>query len=71
MAAAAGYDVLKNAATLTWEDGELIAVGFTVAFLSALVVVRGFVNFVGKHGFAPFAYYRIIAGTLALIALLA
>lgn len=71
MAAAAGYDILKNASHLTLDDSELIAVGFVTAFVSALIVVRGFVNFVGKHGFAPFAYYRIAAGVIALIALLA
>ena len=44
-----------------------IAVGFTVSFLVALVVVKAFVGFVTKHGFGPFAWYRIVAGTAALI----
>ncbi|QNQ09634.1 undecaprenyl-diphosphate phosphatase [Sphingomonas alpina] len=48
-----------------------IAIGFVVSFLVALAVIRWFVSFVGKHGFAPFAWYRIIAGSIALIALLA
>jgi undecaprenyl-diphosphatase len=48
---------------------HLIAIGFVIAFLSALVVVRGLVGFISRHGFAPFAWYRIIAG-LAIIALL-
>jgi undecaprenyl-diphosphatase len=30
------------------------------------VVVRAFVGFVTKHGFGPFAWYRIIAGAGAL-----
>jgi undecaprenyl-diphosphatase len=46
-----------------------IAIGFVVSFLVALVVIRWFVGFVGKHGFGPFAWYRIVAGTVALIAL--
>jgi undecaprenyl-diphosphatase len=45
----------------------MIAIGFTMAFLVALVVVKAFVAIVGRYGFAPFAYYRIIAGTAALI----
>ena len=43
-----------------------IAVGFTVAFLVALVVIRAFVAFVSRSGFAPFAWYRIGAGLLAV-----
>lgn len=43
-----------------------IAIGFVVAFLVALVVIRGFVAFVSKSGFAPFAWYRIVAGALAI-----
>jgi undecaprenyl-diphosphatase len=43
-----------------------IAVGFVVSFLVALVVVRAFVQYISKHGFAPFAWYRIVAGAAAL-----
>ena len=45
--------------------------GFAVAFLAALVVVRALVAFVGKHGFAPFAWYRIGLGLVALALLAA
>src|SRR3954468_1184119 len=44
----------------------LIAVGFVVSFLVALVVVRAFVHYISRHGFAPFAWYRIVAGAAAL-----
>jgi undecaprenyl-diphosphatase len=44
-----------------------IAIGCVVAFVVALVVVRWFVGLVGKRGFAPFAWYRIVAGSAALI----
>jgi undecaprenyl-diphosphatase len=43
-----------------------VAVGFVVSFLVALVVVRAFVHYISKHGFAPFAWYRIVAGAVAL-----
>jgi undecaprenyl-diphosphatase len=46
-----------------------IAIGFVVAFLVALVVVRWFVGLVGKTGFTPFAWYRIALGAIAIIAL--
>ena len=43
-----------------------ISIGFVVSFLVALVVVRAFVAVVGRYGFAPFAWYRIVIGTAAL-----
>ena len=47
-----------------------IAVGFVFAFISALIVVKPFLNFVTRVGFAPFAWYRIVAGA-ALLGVLA
>ena len=43
-----------------------VAVGFVVSFVVAIVVVRAFVHYISKHGFAPFAWYRIVAGAAAL-----
>jgi undecaprenyl-diphosphatase len=48
----------------------LIAIGFVVAFVVALLVVRWFVGLVGKTGFSPFGWYRIAVGALALVFLL-
>jgi len=48
-----------------------VAVGFVVSFVVALVVVRGFVHYISRHGFAPFAWYRIVAGAVALAWLVA
>lgn len=47
-----------------------IAVGFVTAFVVALLVVRWFVGIVGRQGFGPFAWYRIVAGAVALMLLL-
>ena len=46
---------------------SLIAIGFGIAFCVAWAVIRGFVSIVSRHGFAPFAWYRIAAGAAALI----
>jgi undecaprenyl-diphosphatase len=43
-----------------------ILIGSIVSFVVALVVVKLFVGFVTRYGFAPFAWYRIIAGAAAL-----
>jgi undecaprenyl-diphosphatase len=47
-----------------------VAVGLVVSFIVAIVVVRGFVHYISRHGFAPFAWYRIVAGSVALAWLL-
>jgi undecaprenyl-diphosphatase len=70
MLGAATYDLYKNRADLTFDGGALIAVGFVVAFLAALAVVRVVVDFISRHGFAPFAWYRIAIGTVMLMVLM-
>ena len=69
MLGAAVFDLWQNRATLDAEGGLVIAVGFLAAFAVALFVVRWFVEFVGRHGFAPFAWYRIGLGGMLLLAL--
>ena len=69
MAAATAYDLYKNIGHLSIDDGAMIGIGFVTAFLSALVVVRGLIGFISKHGFAPFAWYRIAVGSVGLVAL--
>jgi undecaprenyl-diphosphatase len=43
-------------------DLILIAIGFVVSFITALIVVRLFIGLVQRMGFAPFAWYRIVVG---------
>ena len=69
MLAAAVYDLYKNRAILSFDSALVIAVGFVVAFVAALFVVRRLVGFVSQHGFGVFAWYRIVVGALALIGL--
>ena len=69
MAGAFTYDLYKNWSILSLQDAKLIAVGFVVAFVSALLVVRSLIPFVGRHGFAPFAYWRLFVGAAGLAAL--
>lgn len=56
--------LLAGEAAIGW--GE-IAAGFLSAFLVALGVIRAFVAYVSKRGFAPFAWYRIVVGAAALV----
>eukprot|EP00873_Tetraselmis_striata_P025763 jgi/Tetstr1/446027/TSEL_033629.t1 len=62
MAGAFAYDLFKNRDILSMDDAAIIGVGFVAAFITAVFVVRGLLDFVGKHGFAPFAWWRIAVG---------
>lgn len=70
MAGAVALDLYKNRDVLDWSDLNLIAVGFAAAFVSALLVVRWLLGFVSRRGYAPFAWWRITVGSIALAALL-
>jgi len=63
------HDLWEVRDHLAAERALEIAVGFVMAFLAALVVVKPFVRFVGRSGFAPFAWYRIAAGVVILLAI--
>ena len=71
MLGATVYDLYDNRGTLTFQGGELIATGFVVAFLAALVVVRALLRYLGRHDFRVFAYYRMALGAAMLVVLLA
>lgn len=66
MLAASGLALFKNWDTLNHDDLTLIAIGFVASFLVALVVVKAFVLIVGRYGFTPFGWYRILVGGIAL-----
>lgn len=69
MAGAFAYDLLKNYKTLTFDDTMLIVVGFVAAFFAALLVVKTFLDYVSRRGFALFAWWRIIVGAAGLAGL--
>ncbi|MGN6390733.1 MAG: undecaprenyl-diphosphate phosphatase [Gemmatimonadales bacterium] len=69
MFAATLYDLLKSRAALSAADVPGFAVGFVVAFIAAVIVVRAFLSYVSRHSFAVFAWYRIVFGILLLFLL--
>jgi len=71
MAGAFAYDLLKNRDQLSADNVTLIAIGFVAAFLSGLVVVKKLLDIVSNYGFKPFAYWRIIVGSVGLALLVA
>ena len=66
MLAATVYDLYKNRYILTADNLTVITVGFAVAFIVSMVVVRGVLGFISRHGFVPFATYRIVVGAVML-----
>src|SRR5690606_39100313 len=69
MAGAFAYDLFKNRDALSAADLPIIATGFVCAFIAAVLVVRRLLDFVSKRGYALFAWWRLIVGTLGLIGL--
>jgi undecaprenyl-diphosphatase len=67
MFAASLYSLFKARHILVAGDALPLAVGFVVAFISALLVVRLFITFVQRHDFTGFGYYRIAAGLLIVL----
>jgi undecaprenyl-diphosphatase len=69
MIGAFAYDFYKNRADMTTDHLGIVAIGFVVSFITAIVVVKAFLSYVTRNGFTFFAWWRVIVGTLGLIAL--
>lgn len=69
MLGAFSYSFWKNRETLDFSQLQIIGIGFAAAFIAGLIVVRLFLNLVGRFGFSPFAYYRIALGIVVLATL--
>ena len=72
MAAAAGYKLLKlvldpKSASFLSDNLITLLIGNIVAFFVAMAAIKFFINFLTKHGFKAFGYYRIAVGMLILI----
>lgn len=71
MIGAFGYDLYKSRELIDMSLGLNIAIGFAAAFVVGTIVVKYLLGFVSKHGFAPFAWWRIAVGAAGLVAILA
>jgi undecaprenyl-diphosphatase len=78
MVAATGYTLFKslrgghgeNPIGVSQIDGHgwvVLAIGFVVSYIVAYASVAWFMAYVRKHGFVPFAVYRIVVGVLVLV----
>ena len=62
-------DLYKNYHLLSADDIAVISAGFVTAFIAGVFVVRYLLDYVSKHGFSLFAWWRIIVGTAGLLGL--
>ncbi|MEP0453955.1 MAG: undecaprenyl-diphosphate phosphatase, partial [Roseibium sp.] len=69
MAGAFAYDLYKNRDVLSMNDAVIITIGFIASFVAGVFVVKGLLDFVTRHGFAPFAWWRIVVGLLGFMGL--
>jgi undecaprenyl-diphosphatase len=69
MGAAVAYDLFKSRDVLDFGAVWDIAIGFAVALLTAIIVVRWVLDYISRHGYALFGWWRIIVGTAAVVAL--
>lgn len=61
------YDYYDAGFTLSSEQVNLLIIGNVVGFVVALIAIKSFINYLSKHGFKIFGYYRIIAGVAVLL----
>jgi undecaprenyl-diphosphatase len=69
MLAASVFELIRNLDVVTPENLKLLLIGNAVAFIVALLAIKGFISFLTKHGFRVFGYYRIAAGIIILVML--
>ena len=64
------YDVYQeHPEVLVRNNMTTLGIGAVVAFVVALLAIRFFINYLQKHGFKIFGFYRIILGIVMLILL--
>jgi len=66
MVAATGYELFSNLHALKASELGVLAVGFVMSFISAVIVVKMFLRYVSRHDFSVFAWYRIVFGLIVL-----
>ena len=70
MFAATGYKLLKfylDSGSVSSHEVVLLGIGNVVAFIVAWLAIKSFINFLTRHGFRIFGYYRIIIGAVILV----
>jgi undecaprenyl-diphosphatase len=67
MVGATGLKLMKSGASFSAEQWMLLGVGSLVSFVTAWIVVAGFIRYIRKHDFQVFGYYRIVLGVVVFV----
>ena len=67
LSGATALQLYKHGAAMEPGMTGWILLGSLVSFVVAVIVVKAFVAVIQRYGFAPFAWYRIVAGAAALV----
>ena len=62
-------EIYKSGADIRGDNMLIVAVGFAASFVCGWIVVKTFLDYVSRHSFALFAWWRIILGAAGLLAL--
>lgn len=60
------FDHVKDGGAFTTEHFQLFAIGNVVAFVVAIIAIRGFISYLTRSGFKAFGWYRIVVGGIII-----
>jgi undecaprenyl-diphosphatase len=69
MLAASALDLFKSGSEFSSSQFGVLAVGFIVSFIVAILSIRFFLGFIKQHTFIPFGVYRIIVALIFMASL--
>lgn len=69
MFAATAYKLIKSYHVITPDKINILLLGNLVAFVVAVIAIKGFISFLTRYGFRVFGYYRIALGAFILVML--
>ncbi len=67
---AALHDMVEVVRVFSYEDMKLVAIGFVISFISALITMKWFIGLVSRWSLKPFAYYRLFVAVLVIFLLM-
>ncbi len=61
------YEYFNNGFVLTTQQYNILIIGNVIAFIVAMIAIKSFIEYLTKHGFKLFGYYRILVGIAILV----
>ncbi|HEX9933788.1 MAG TPA: undecaprenyl-diphosphate phosphatase [bacterium] len=67
LTAASAFSLLKNGIAYSTHQWLVLAIGFSVSFVVAWIVIAAFVGYISRKDFRSFGVYRVILGIIVLV----